>query len=375
MAGLPLMVTKPVETEQPKQITPAQAKVEAIASLTMSAYQKAATLQLSKEETAMLQEDFPDEAFRPGAAGKEHLLYIEHAFLRDRFVKVFGMGGWAIIPRNRWAEPFVTQKGVEGSRVYVEAMLVVRGAFVAEAVGEMEYYPKNPAQNYGDAVEGAKTAAFRRCAKEFGVGLQAWKTEWCHGWWERMNAKLKGKPASKPADPEKPKIKAFPDEEDRAKFIKLTENDWEKTTQYCIDIAWLMPNEPLKDIPLKHVPLTQGQFNKFIACRNKWEETGVAEKPYPSHPEPDKPSAEAKPEDEVWRSYPMPFGEHKGMKMEDVPKEKLFGWCMNYKVEKTFVSKKDGKTYKVKPDQLAKNIEFREMLDKAREHYKFGEKD
>lgn len=176
---------KPEEIQTKPPVTAAQAKVEAIANLTMSAYARAATLELTKGESDRLQEDFPDEAFKPGAAGKEHLIYIEHAFLRDRFTAVFGMGKWAMVPRNRWAEPFKTQKGVEGSRVYVEAMLIVRGCFVSEAVGEMEYYPSNASQNYGDAVEGAESAAFRRCAKKFGVGLQAWKKDWCDGWWAR----------------------------------------------------------------------------------------------------------------------------------------------------------------------------------------------
>ena len=166
-------------------VTAAQAKIDAVASLTMAAYQKAATLVITPEQSAALGADFPDEAFKPGAAGKEHLLYIEHAFLRDRLSSVFGMGQWAIIPRNRWAEEFTTAKGTPGSRVYVEAMLVIKGCFVGEAVGAMEYYPKNESQNYGDAVEGAKTAAFRRCAKELGVGLQAWKKDWCDGWWAR----------------------------------------------------------------------------------------------------------------------------------------------------------------------------------------------
>lgn len=160
-------------------------KEQAVADLTMSAYQKASLLQLTKEEAAALQAEFPDDAFRPGAAGKDNLLYIEHAFLRDRLNEVLGLGQWAIIPRNRWAESFVTQKNVAGSRVYIEAMLIVRGAFVAEAVGDMDYYPSNASQNYGDAAEGAKTAAFRRCCKEFGIGLQAWKKEWCAGWWQR----------------------------------------------------------------------------------------------------------------------------------------------------------------------------------------------
>lgn len=178
--------------EQKPLVTAAQAKVEAVANLTASAYARASMLQLTPEESKALQADFPDEAFQPGAAGKENLIYIEHAHLRDRLNSVFGLGQWAIVPRSRWAEDFTFtnkyKQQVQASRVYTEAMLLVRGCFVAEAVGDMVYYKNNEGQNYGDAVEGAKTAALRRCAKELGVGLQAWKKEWCVGWWQRRNA-------------------------------------------------------------------------------------------------------------------------------------------------------------------------------------------
>lgn len=148
------LVVRP--TESPR--TPAQSRVDAVASLTFRAYERASTLQLTTEEIAALQAEFPDDAFRPGAAGKEALIYIEHAFLRERLNKVIGIGQWALIPRNRWAE-----EGAKGTIVYVEAMLLVRGCFVSEAVGDMTYYPSNAQTNYGDAVEGAKTQALRRC--------------------------------------------------------------------------------------------------------------------------------------------------------------------------------------------------------------------
>ncbi len=190
-------IEKPAAASQ--QITAAQAKVEAVAQLTMKAYERASLLQLTPEESKALQADFPDDAFQPGAAGKENLIYIEHAHLRDRMNSVFGLGQWSIVPRNRWAEDYRTAQGKPASRVYVEAMLLIRGCFVAEAVGDMTYYPNNDSQNYGDAVEGAKTAALRRCAKELGIGLQAWKKDWCLGWWERRRNATKPKPApSKP---------------------------------------------------------------------------------------------------------------------------------------------------------------------------------
>lgn len=185
------LVATPIDTlpaarlPQTQGISAAQAKIEAVANLTMKVYERASLLELTDEERERLQAEFPDEAFRPGAAGKDNLIYIEHAHLRDRMNEVFGPGQWALISRSRWTENFVTAKGVPGIRVYVESMLCVRGCFVGEAVGDMAYYPGNESTNFGDAVEGAKSAAFRRCVKELGIGLQAWKKGWCEGWWER----------------------------------------------------------------------------------------------------------------------------------------------------------------------------------------------
>ena len=289
-------------------ITAAQAKVEAVASLTMAAYAKAATLKLTAEESAALQADFPDEAFKPGAAGKEHLLYVEHAFLRDRFTHVFGMGQWAIIPRNRWAEDFRTAKGTDGSRVYVEAMLVVRGCFVGEAVGAMEYYPKNESQNYGDAVEGAKTAAFRRCAKEFGVGLQAWKKDWCDAWWTRHRGgrDFSRKPAATqapgprpvatpaPAPPAVPKTplaagQAWPYD----KMIEWTMVEVDKAgltellPEYLEKVAQLLPTENLHDWPLRFVPWSWPTLRLLLEKLKAFSAGQSAEAAFPPHDEPD----------------------------------------------------------------------------------------
>ena len=331
----------------PPAMTPAQAKVDAIASLTMKAYERAAELDLTPEESAALQADFPDDAFQPGAAGKENLIYIEHAHLRDRFNAVFGMGKWAIVPRNRWAEPFTIPANpkynkleTEGSRVYVEAMLVVRGCFGGEAVGAMEYYPKNAAQNYGDAVEGAKTAAFRRCAKEFGVGLQAWKKEWCEGWWKRKRA------GNAPHRPEAPAPRTAPQASSKvapspvsapnpatvAKVATPATRDWMlKELADCADLAreyfdkidQLLPNETLAEIPLRFVPVSKEQMAMLKTRIAAFGNGERAEPAFPADPIGDpaeefKPVQKAAPpaDDESWRDVVIPIP-RKGMKRDE----------------------------------------------------------
>lgn len=214
--GVALAVVPQIE-----QNLPSDAKNKAISDLTAACYQKASQLQLTKEEIAALSADFPDEAFQPGAAGKENLIYIEHAALRERLDQVIGMGQWCMIPIRRWEEQFDYQKDewsngrrtgqqitVKGSHVYVDGIMLIRGAFVASAIGEMTYYPDNHTQNYGDAVEGAETAALRRCCKRLGIGLQAWRKDWCLGWWQRKNSTRRTPFAKAKTAPEAPQSQA-----------------------------------------------------------------------------------------------------------------------------------------------------------------------
>jgi len=270
-------------------MTAAQAKVQAIADLTHSAYQKASTLQLTKEESDALQADFPDDAFFTGAAGKENLIYIAHPHLRERLTKVFGMGGWALITRSRWDVPFKTEKGVDGTNVYVEAMLVIRGCFVAEAIGDMAYYPKNQQTNYGDAVEGAESAALRRCCKKFGIGLQAWKKDWIEGWWQRrrdpkqpMGATPRAKP--KEAAPA-PKL---PTEATRAWMIAQLnigpgQPARKLATEYFEKISALIPGEQVEDLPLQFVPFSKQELEALASCLANFEAGGDAVRAFEPH--------------------------------------------------------------------------------------------
>lgn len=177
---LPLVTSK-------EPLTPAQARVDSVADVLAKARANASMLRLTPEEIKLLKADFPDDAFKLGAGGDPNLIYIEHASLRDRFDEALGMCQWAMIrSRPHWAENYKTSTGKEAVRIYADCALIIRGCLVAEAIGEMSYFPNNATQNYGDAVEGSETAAFRRCAKKIGVGLQAWKKDFGEGWKQRQ---------------------------------------------------------------------------------------------------------------------------------------------------------------------------------------------
>ena len=174
-----------VHTEHAAVQSPEQSKAEAINSLLAKAYEKASTLDLTDDEIGRLTADFPDSDFLRGAGGNQNLIYIQHSSLRARLNSVIGIGKWNMIVRRSWTEEFFTAKKEQAIRVYVEGVLLVRGCYVAEAIGDGTYYKSNAATNFGDAFEIAKSSALRRLCKEFGIGLQAWDKEWCRVWMEK----------------------------------------------------------------------------------------------------------------------------------------------------------------------------------------------
>lgn len=172
-------VSKPVESLQ-------QAKENSVNSLLSKAYEKASTLELSKDEIKKLTADFDDASFRRGAGGNNELIYIEHQSLRTRLNEVIGIGKWNMIIRRSWNEDFTAGSPPKPAcRVYVESVLIVKGCYVGEAIGDGTYYKSNASSNYGDAYESAKSAALRRCCKEFGIGLQPWNKDFCEAWKEK----------------------------------------------------------------------------------------------------------------------------------------------------------------------------------------------
>ena len=161
-------------------LSPVARRSYAIEQLLVSATLKASTLILSKAEQKELRADFPDSDFQRGAGGDTNLLYLEHSAIRNRLSDVIGLGQWSFEIIRSWSEDFTAGNPPKPAvRVYVEGMLLIRGAKVGVAIGDGIYYKSNAKQSYGDGYESAKTAAFRRCAKDFGIGLQCFSKDWC----------------------------------------------------------------------------------------------------------------------------------------------------------------------------------------------------
>jgi Mitochondrial genome maintenance MGM101 len=166
----------------------ADLRTEAVGQLLAKAYERASTLELSPQERIALLAEFPDEAVERGAGGNNDLLYIGHAFIRERLLEVFGPGAFTEVVRRIWGEEFRTAKGGQATRLYADVVLLVRGCYVGEAIGAGIFYKDNANSNYSDAAESAQSEAVRRiCGKKLGVGLSVWKKAWCEAWKARQN--------------------------------------------------------------------------------------------------------------------------------------------------------------------------------------------
>lgn len=205
-ANLPAIVRQTAEADTKR---PNEYRAESIGKALDAAYARASTLQLTPDEAERLSADFPDEAFRLGAGGNASLIYIEHAYLRQRLNDVLGVGAAVPVRRREWSEKFQYEKDgawLDAAVVYVDLVLLVRGCVVGEAIGEAVFYFSNKDGCYSDALESAKSNALRRCCKEFGVGLQAWMKGWSEEWKRRNpsgKARTNGAPAKTTPPPTK----------------------------------------------------------------------------------------------------------------------------------------------------------------------------
>lgn len=213
----PLPATAPLPEGQPS-LTPQQARVAQVAGALEDAYAKGSELLLSDEERKALAAPFPDDQIekRP----HDGLLYIPHILVSGRLCDVLGAGQWCMIRRREW---------IEGTRIYAEYVMKVRGCYVGESIGAMEYHPNNPRMNYSDALEGTRGECIRRiAAKDLNCGAQVWSPAYCRGWEERRNAakpQTKAKPATTAAPETKPSRVSESDGLTRcdAKFVEFKE--------------------------------------------------------------------------------------------------------------------------------------------------------
>jgi len=282
------------------------------------------------------------------------------------------LGQWALIVRETWNEPFKTSKGQDAVKVYSRAMMLVRGCYVGEAVGDMDYFPNNASQNYGDAFEGAKTAAFRRCAKEFGVGLQAWRKGFADGWRDRKYQQREQQQMRPEPQPAKTNGNGGSLPEKIAAFTKwLYEHVGADVAGWAIPYlrthtpdggeasSALMPNEDLTGLTEASLGAIRKDMAGFLKRLGQYAE---ANKPKIEVP---RDADTAKKSDDLWwKEVEIHFGQNKGTKLGDIDTKTLFGWWANWSPT-------------AHPDTGEideEDSELREAFDAAGDHYNFKQK-
>ena len=161
-----------------------QLRTEHVGALLGEAYKGASQLKLNKDEQKKLREDFPDNEIE--IRSHDGIIYIGHMALRERLWAVFGPGAVAEICRERFMRN-------DANEIAVDLVLMIRGNFVAEAVGTAKYFANNPKMTFGDVVESAWSEALRRCCKKFGVGTQVWRPAFIRDWVEKNAVLFQGK--------------------------------------------------------------------------------------------------------------------------------------------------------------------------------------
>jgi hypothetical protein len=277
----PLAIMKDGTQIMDKAATPQQMRVMEINEALAPAYAKASTLNMTDKEIEALMAPFPDSAVevRP----HDGLIYIPHIHISDRMNRVFKPGQWCMICRRHW---------LEGNTMYGEYIMLIHGCYVGESVGGHPYQPNNPKVNYSDTLESTAAEALRRIAgKRLSCGWQVWDpgyaNTWCNTYRGNQGGKYFKKSAPATAAPPVQKPKTAPAPEPKGskldKFIAETQKagyPTEQLQQFCIDLAWLMPNERLSDLEDRYLPKTVGDFRAFKSCMDNWIAKGDTVQPY-----------------------------------------------------------------------------------------------
>lgn len=139
-------------------------------TLPKEAYLGASTLVLSREERDILEEPVPDDEIdiRP-----DGLIYVSHEYVRRILNRALGHGQWALVPGSNLVS--------DQNQLYQRWVLFCRGVYVSEALGSGRYF-QNGNQTRDDVAESIKSDCIRRCAKDLGIGLEAWNKRRAETW-------------------------------------------------------------------------------------------------------------------------------------------------------------------------------------------------
>lgn len=135
---------------------------------------------LTEKERNELSASFKDDEYELRPDGK---IYLPHALIRHRLNTVIGASEWAMLLHNSWEEPNDEFTG----KVYYDGIMYIRGCFIARSTGEGRYDKRKDGNSPAAGKEAAKSDCIVRCAKDLGIGLEAFMPMFIRRW-QRDNA-------------------------------------------------------------------------------------------------------------------------------------------------------------------------------------------
>jgi hypothetical protein len=137
-------------------------------------FEGASMLNISKEETDKLLAPFDEHLIEIRPDG---IIFLPQVFWRQRLNTTFGVGQWALIVKGNHKDPDPTK-----DKLYIEGVLIVRGNYVATAVGEAELHSDNKNQSWASVWESAKSDCITRCCKDLGIASELWQPQFAAQW-------------------------------------------------------------------------------------------------------------------------------------------------------------------------------------------------
>jgi len=97
--------------------------------------------------------------------------------------KVFGIGQWCLLKRE-------VKLDETANKCYYVGILLIRGCYVSEAIGEAEYHKANTMQSWASVAESAKSDCIVRCCKDLGIASELWQPQFSRKWVEEYAVKV-----------------------------------------------------------------------------------------------------------------------------------------------------------------------------------------
>lgn len=137
-------------------------------------YNNASMLVIEKEEQIKLTAPFDEKMIEIRPDG---LIYLPQTFWRQRLNETFGIGQWCLVIKGQHKDPDPNK-----DKLYLQGILMVRGSYMSEAVGEAELHSKNSQQSWASVWESAKSDCITRCCKDLSIASELWQPQFINKW-------------------------------------------------------------------------------------------------------------------------------------------------------------------------------------------------